>query len=324
MSRALLLALSLAAPAAHGADAVLLTGMVKALDAQPIYTPPSNSSPVVLRYYVPEGTAVQAGDPLVRIDPGQSLSQIRTLEAQIEQARAKAEKEVAELMVKAVDAEVALVDAAAALEKARVDAAVPAAHLSALDYDRYQGELERATREHALKQRELDAAGDAVTRRQSDAALEVGKLEADRRYHQAQVANAEVRAERAGVVVHGFDNWRGGRFDEGSSSWPGHPVGEVVGDGAVGVVAWALEPDRARLAEGQTVQLSFDALPGSVLDATLTRIAGAPDVKAEWGEGRYFELEVALPEAAAALPLKPGMSVRLRVPVGSEGSGVAP
>jgi len=318
------LLLALAATPALAGDAVLLTGMVRALNAQPIYTPPSNSSPVVLRYYVPEGTAVQPGDALVRIDPGQSLSQIRTLEAQIEQAEARGAKEVAELMVKAVDADVALADAEAALAKAEIDAAVPREHLSALDHDRYQGELERARREHALKQRELEAAAAAVARRREDARLEAAKLEADRRYHEAQVANAEVRAERAGVVVHGFDNWRGGRFDEGSTSWPGHQIGEVVGDGALGVVAWALEPDRARLAEGQSVRLSFDALPGSGLEARIARIAGAPDAKAEWGDGRYFELEIALPETAQSLPLKPGMSARVLVPVAAAATGLAP
>ena len=318
------LLLAMASASASASDTVLLTGMVRALEAQTIYTPPSNSSPVVLRFDLPEGTPVQPGDALVRIDPGQSLSQIRALEALIEQAAARAATEVAELMVKAVDAEVALADAKAALDKAEIDARVPREHLSALDYDRYQGERERAEREHALKARELAAAEAAVARRQDDGALEVAKLEADRRYHQAQVANAELRAERAGVVVHGFDNWRGGRFDEGSSSWPGHPIGEVVGEGALGILAWALEPDRARLAEGQAVQLSFDALPGSQLEARIARIAGAPDAKAEWGEGRYFELEISLPESAAALPLKPGMSARVLVPVAPAMPELAP
>lgn len=314
--RAAVLAAVLGAGAAPvHAGAVVLAGVVRSLDAQPIYTPPSNSWPVVLRYYVPEGTVVAAGDPLVRIDPGQSLTQTRTLVAQIEQARARMEKEIAELAVKAIDAEVALVDAHTALEKARIDAAVPPEHVSALDHDRYRGEFERATREHALKQRELEAATDAIARRRKDGDLEVAKLEADLRYHQAQVANAEVRAERAGVVVHGFDNHRGGRIDEGSSAGPGTQIGEVVGDGAMGVLAWALEPDRAQLAEGQAVRLAFDALPGSALDARIERIAGAPDVKAEWGEGRYFELEITLPPGAAQLPLRPGMSVRVEAAV---------
>jgi HlyD family secretion protein len=297
--------------------AVLITGEVRAENAQGIYVPQSDSSPVVLRYYVPDGTSVEPGDVLVRIDPGASAAQIRTLELQIEQAQARAEKEIAELQVKAIDAERALVDAEAALGKAKVDAAIPRAHLSGLDYDRYQGELERATRERALKQTEFAAAEDAVRRRRSDGALEVKKLEADRLYHQAQVANAEQRAEQAGTVIHGFDNWRGGRYDEGSSAHAGTRIGEVVGSGGMRVRAYALEPDRAGLSEGQSVTLSFDAVPGASTQGRIERIAGAPEPKAEWGEGRWFSIDIDLPEGFD-LPLKPGMSVRVAVVPASE------
>jgi HlyD family secretion protein len=299
--------------AATGAEAaVLLSGEVRAQNAESIITPPSNSSPVVLRYYVPEGTRVKAGDVLVRIDPGGSATQIRQLDAQIEQAHARAAKELAELQVKAIDAEKAWVDARAARDKARVDAAIPAAHLSALDFDRYQGERERAEREFTLKQAELEAARAAVQRRGADGVLEVDKLRADRVYHEAQVANAEQRATMDGVVLHGFDNWRGGRFDEGSSAFPGNKIGEVVGDGGMTVRAYVLEPDRGGLREAQEVGLSFDALPGVEGRGRIVRIAGAPEPKAEWGEGRYFTVDIEL-VGGEALALRPGMSVRIAV-----------
>lgn len=307
------LALLLLVLGASGVDAaVLLSGEVRAENAESIITPPSNSSPVVLRYYVPEGTRVSPGDVLVRIDPGGSATQIRQLEAQIEQALARAAKELAELQVKAIDAEKAWVDARAARDKARVDAAIPRAHLSGLDFDRHQGEKERAEREFGLKQEELAAARAAVERRAADGTLEVDKLVADRIYHEAQVANAEQRATMEGVVLHGFDNWRGGRFDEGSSAFPGNKIGEVVGDGGMKVRSYALEPDRGALREAQDVGLSFDALPGVRIRGRISRISGAPEPKAEWGEGRYFTIDID-PIDAQALPLRPGMSVRIEI-----------
>lgn len=305
---AVLLALSSAAPAAA---AVVLTGEVQAVDAQTIYTPPSNFSPVVLRYFVPEGTRVEKGDVVLRIDPGDSGSQIRDLDAQIEQARARAAKELAELRVKAVDAELALADAKAALETAKIDAAIPAELISALDHDRYQGELDRAGREHALKQKELAAANAAVMRRERDGALEIEKLQVQRDYHAAQVQASEVRADRDGVVVHGFNNnWIGGRIDEGSSTMPGSKAGEIVGAGTMRVRAWALVPDRRGLQVGQHVRLAFDALLGSAVTGRIATIAGAPDRRPEWGEGRYFSIDIALPETHG-LALLPGMSVRV-------------
>lgn len=306
--RALLFAALL--PIAVPVEAVVLTGEVQAVDAQVILTPPANMSPVVIRYFVPEGERVRKGDVVLRIDPGQAGSQVREMDSQIEQARARAAKELAGLRVAAVDARIALADAEAALETARIDAAIPEELVSALDYDRYQGEFDRARREHALKREELATAEAAVARRERDGELEVERLRVSRAYNAAQIQVSEVRADRDGVVVHGFNNnWIGGRIDEGSSTMPGSKAGEVVGGGHMRVRAWALVPDRRGLDVGQPVQVAFDALPGSALTGHITAIAGAPERRQEWGDGRYFTIDIELP--THDLALLPGMSVRI-------------
>ena len=50
---------AMALAAALPAQAVVLTGEVRAIDAQQVLTPQSNTSPVVIRYYVPEGERVK-------------------------------------------------------------------------------------------------------------------------------------------------------------------------------------------------------------------------------------------------------------------------
>src|SRR5690606_9797483 len=110
--------------AAH-VHAVVLTGEVRSIDAQVLITPQSNSSPVVIRFFVPEGQAVKKGDVVLRIDPGQSAAMIPDLDARIEQTGAKGDKDIADLEVKALDAELALVDAEAELAIARIDAKIP-------------------------------------------------------------------------------------------------------------------------------------------------------------------------------------------------------
>ena len=106
-----------------------------------------NISPLVVRYYVPEGTRVKPGDVVLRIDPGESAAKIPELESQMEQASARAAKEVAELRVKAMNAQIALSDAEAALATARVDATIPRELISRLDFDRHRGELDRTARD---------------------------------------------------------------------------------------------------------------------------------------------------------------------------------
>ena len=329
-TRALLLALLAllpAAPALAQADAAaearraMLSGVVRSTDAETIYAPMSNASPVVLRQLAADGSAVKPGDVLVRIDPGAATAQINALKTQIALARARVDKERAELEVRRVDAALALVDAEAALAKAEVDAAIPADYIARIDYDRYQGEAERARREIVLKRQELDSAGAAVQRRERDGALEVEQHEADLGFAERQIARAEQRATRAGTAVFGFHPWTGQRFETGASANSGMAIGEVVGAGELAVRAWALEVDRPGLTVGESVQVRFDALPGRTVPGRIASIAGAPEPKAEWGSGRYFTVDVTL-DGATALALKPGMSAR--VDTGLAGATVAP
>jgi len=295
------------------ACATVFSGEVRMADAQGIYTPPSMSSPVVLRYYVPDGTRVGKGDVLLRIDAGPAEAQLRKLKAQLEQTAARNAKEVAELELKQSDADLALADAQAERDTAAVDAAVPKSLISALNYDRYQSEMQRTERALAVKREAAQQAADAVARRRRDSDLELEKQRLSLAFYQDQVTQAEVRATRAGTVIHGFDNvlGNGGRFEEGSSAYPGNKVGEVVGQGeGYTVTAWVLEPDRAGLEVGQAVQLAIDALPGSRAGGRIQAIAGASIDRKEWGEGRYFEVAIAF-DRDTHLALRPGMSVRV-------------
>jgi multidrug resistance efflux pump len=309
------------------AAAVVISGEVYSVGSQVILTPPSNSAPVVLRTFAPEGSRVKAGDVVLRIDGASAVSSIREFQSQHTLARSRADKEVAELAVKAIDAERALRNAENLLAKATIDAGIPRAHVSALDFDRYAGELTRTTRELAVKQAEWEAAKTAVERRRQDATLELGQLQAQIDFAQTELSAAEVHAKRDGIVVHGFDPWRGNRFDEGASSYPGQRVGEIVDDGGglkLAVRAWALDVDRPGMSVGQAVGVAFDALGGSGVQAHIARIGGAPQAKAEWGEGRYFEieLEAAIPPALQAV-LRPGSSVRVSTELANTVGGVA-
>lgn len=306
---ALLALLAFSAPL----GATVFSGEVQVADAQSIYTPPSMSSPVVLRYYVPDGSPVKRGDVLLRIDAGPAETQLSKLQAELDQMTAKNAKEIAELQLKQSDADLALADAQAERDTAAVDAAIPKRLISALNYDRYQGEMERTERALALKKQEAAQAAAAVARRQQDSALELKKQRLSLAFFQGQVAQAVVHATTDGTVIHGFDNvfGAGGRFEEGSSSYPGTKVGEVVGRNRGYLVhAWVLEPDRRGLKTGQPVRLHVDALAGQALQGRIQAIAGASTTKSEWGDGRYFEMDIALPPEQK-LPLRPGMSVRI-------------
>jgi multidrug resistance efflux pump len=300
-----------ASPVAPTATArpLLLTGIVDAVDSQPIQVPPSNSMPVVLRNYVEEGALVKAGDVVLRID-SQEAASIRQLQIDSAQAAAMAAKETADLEVAAVAAARALAEANAAFEKAKVDAAIPRAALSGIYFDQYQGERERAARDLDVRKKASTTAIEAVQRRKNDAELQAKQRQLAIDFNIARQEQAQVRAKRDGIVVHGYSEWRGERYEEGSSGFPGNSVGHVMGTGGMRVVAWAAEADRPFLSPGQAMQVSFDALSGTMLNGKISNIASAPVAKAAWGSARYFKVEIALPEHS--LPLVAGMSVLIQ------------
>ncbi len=306
--------------------ATVFSGEVRAVDAQDLFTPPSMSSPVVLRYYVADASQVNKGDVLLRIDAGPAETQLHTLQSQLEQTATKNAKEIADLELKQADAELALADAQAERDTAAVDAVIPKALISALDYDRHQGEMQRTERALALKKSEVAQANATVERRKQDSEFELAKQRLSLKFNQDQVTDAVVRAERAGTLIHGFDNvfGNGGRFEEGSSSYPGTKVGEVVGTGSQFTVhGWVLEPDRTALRVGAAVKLRFDALPQSELPGTIRVISGTSATKSDWGDGRYYEVEIALP-AKTNLSLRQGMSVQVNTDLNAaDGNDVA-
>ena len=305
-----LLPILLFTPITH---AVVFSGEVQAVGAQNIFTPPSMSSPVVLRYFAVDGQPIKRGDELLRIDAGSTEADVIKLRAKIVQLAEKRAKEIAELELKESDAKLALADAQAERDLASLDAAIPRNLVPALNFDRYQSEMQRTEQALTLKKLQAEEATKAVASRREDGDLEMRKLRLQLDFSQSQLEEAVVHATTDGVVIHGFDNifGSGGRYEEGSSSYPGQKVGEVIGQAqGYQVRAWILEPDRLAIRTGQEVRLHFDALPGASVVGAVRSVAGASEQKREWGDGRYVAIEIELP-TKATLPLRPGMSVRV-------------
>ena len=288
--------------------AVILSGEVQAKGAKPIVMPPSMNSPTVIRYFKEEGSEVTAGEVVLKIDPAAAGSPL-TLAAELEQSGARAAREIAELEVGALDAAVAALDAQAAKDQAALDAGIPKSHLSPLDVDRYASEAARSGLDFEQKTQAAQEAKAAVERRRQDAELERKKAEIELAFAQAERARTEVKAAVSGIVAYGFNEWRGRRYGEGESASAGATVGQILNGSATFVRAYALEVDRQALSLDMPVAVKIDALPGLVIESTIASISSAPEPRAAWGDGRYFQVDIELPRVDALLV--PGMSAQI-------------
>ncbi|MBC3936302.1 HlyD family efflux transporter periplasmic adaptor subunit [Undibacterium sp. CY7W] len=289
---------------------VYITGEVVAADSQLIFVPPSNSSPVALRKFVGEGKFVHKGDVVLSIE-AQNSGTLEQLQTTLEQTRAKLDAEVAKLEVAALEADKALANMQAAHDKAEVDAALPKTQISALDFDKNQTEKEKAIRDLEVRQLAAKTTQAAVLRMKQDGELDIRKQHIKLEFTKQEIARSSVIATQDGFVTHSFNTWPQERIDEGSSVHPGTLAGTIVGNGKIGVKGWVLEADRLHIRENMAVSLQFDALPGQQANSVIKTISQAPELKADWGNGRYFRVDIPIPEQFRQ-SAAPGMSVLIQ------------
>ncbi len=318
------LAWSAALPAqtAEGAgDALLLTGTVEALYAQKLRAPRMDSWRMQIQWMAEEGSRVEPGDPVVRIDSANLASEIEQLDLQLRSARQRAQKELADLEVALLEAERTLAEAEAKLAGARLDAGVPAQHLPAIQYERYQLDARRAgtERDDALAKR--DAAQAAIAKRRTELDLEERALNLDLERKRAQLDGATLRAERAGAVLYASDRETGNKLSVGANVQFNALIAQVTVAADLVVVAALNEVDALRLPPEPRARVTLDARPDRPFPARVVRQTGAAEALEALGSSRYFELTLEL-EAPADLRLVPGMSVLVEIPTAD--AAVAP
>lgn len=286
---------------------ILISGEVIAKNAQSIFIPQSYNGQAVIRYFLPEGSPVKTGDVILRIDSS-AQNDIEQLEIGLQQSQQRVIAEQTKLNVASLEAQKQFLIAKTTLAKAEIDALLPKGQISALDFDKYQGEKARAERDLQVKQHALSMAREAQSRAQQDAALEHKKLSNNLQFQRQLLSRAEVKANQSGIVTHAYSNNTGERIEQGSTADIGELAGHVIGDGAMHIKAWAIEADRHKLKTGMPVKVSIDALPGTSFNSKIDYISQAPEERKRWGKARYFQLDIGLANATN-LPLVAGMSV---------------
>lgn len=224
---------------------------------------------LVKRVLVREGDHVQAG---------QLLLELNTSEAQAEAAKALAQLRAAEASMDAIQAggtREEILTTQAELVKARTDRDAAQRNLDAMQRLQKEGaaslgevrdaenQLQRADAQVNLLQQKLKA---RYSRPQVEE-VQAQQNEGQQAYAAAQsvLRNSAVRAPNSGVV-YSLPVHAGGFVNTGDL------LVEVADLSVVDVHSFVDEPDIARLAPGQQVDISWDAMPGRQWQGTVTRL----------------------------------------------------
>jgi len=226
----------------------------------------------VARVMVDDNAHVQAGQPLVEIDPADLDLAVQAGEADLAQARANEDQVTAQIakaraQVEASTARIAQNDAQlnrAQLDFHRIETLVSKGAVSLQDFDAARATFDsaKAAGQSLQAERAADEAGLAAAQAQQAIALaQAQKAEATLASARLQLDYTVIRASSSGRVAKK-------NVEVGQRLQPGQPVMAVVDD-QVWVVANFKENQLAHLRAGEKVQVSVDAVQGRVFQGVV-------------------------------------------------------
>lgn len=292
--------------------AQIYTGMVESSQTQVVNMPQVRGWQGKISEMAEEGTFVNIGEFLVRIDGSEIDSTIESKIEQLDVFKASAKRDMIQI-------EIDLNNANLDYQKAMVDRKV--AQLKADVPVNFIGELEYKERQLALKKsiKALDEAENnlkATQQKQKEKQLEINlgleQKQKDLAYWQGQLDSLTINATQSGYVIYAAHPWTGSKYQVGDQVNSGMEIMKVSKKQKMKVKAWVNAIDIPSLSEGKAVHVLFDALPNVQIKGEITTISSGGRDKKDWGDGLYYEVEISLHDTDN-IELLPGMSALIKL-----------
>jgi multidrug efflux pump subunit AcrA (membrane-fusion protein) len=285
------------------------TGEVVGLETTPVMTPNTPSGSLKLSWLVPEGSFVNAGDPVIRFDSTDAKlsleKQQNTLDANQENTKIKSNQQGTDektLKIDRTDAELSYDYAMTVMPQdetifskwdiitAKSDAVYAKARIDFLKIkEKTQQRIARSDQQILNIER---------SRAQSEISVIKSTLD-----------SMELRTPVGGLVLYRRERRQDPQI--GDECQPGQALVEVVNLAVLQARIYVLERDGGSLAKGQSVAIKLDAIPekeyhGSI--RTVSSVAGSIEMNSPL---RYFTCDVAITDAGGDLKrIRPGMNLR--------------
>lgn len=299
-------------------QSLLISGFVEARFKQQFSAPDSDSWQLQIKWLELEGKQVKAGDTVVVFDAAALESEVEAEEAKLRKTEAEAKKTEQKLRLERLEAESLMNIARLELEKADLDASIPASHLTKITFEKYQ--LEKKKKQLALKEQEQALAQKEVELENqiATAKIQYKSAQAELSRKQVMLKGLTQKAERSGAVVYVRHPWTGQTIKAGDTVQKGFVVLEIPDTSQLYIKAWLNEVDIARVKTGP-VELYVDALNKAGIKGQLKHISQQGESRPVWGEAYYHALEVELDDSSFdTSQLLPGMSVMVRLSDGEQ------
>ena len=313
-----------AVPASGGAAAyrpnrLLLTGEIAAASASALTVPATPTWMVQLRWLETDGAIVKKGQKVAEFDSTALSASLEERRLSLSQAEADLSVFQAESAVTRADRLLSVESRRAARDKAALDAEVPEELRSRREHEEKRLALARAETDLAKAEEDLKAHGAAVLAQTEEKGIALAKARRELTTAEEAIVALTLTAPRDGVVVVGDNPRERRKIQVGDMIWPGVVVARLPDPQGLRVEATLFDVDDGRVRPGQPATAWPDAFPDRRLSGRVSEVSAIAQPVTPDSPRRAFR--VVLPVADGSLEgLRPGMSVRVEVSLGSASS----
>lgn len=295
------------------ADPPFLVGQISDGESQQVIMPKLPGGwQRTIAWMAPEGTQVNPGDVIVRLDPGDLISQEETLRIRLEEVQLSAEAREAEMQLNILDAETAVMEAESNVRIALFNAEVPDNVRPRLNFERDQLGLENARNALIRAEQNLVSANKAWEQQQPVTQINIEHVRTELQSVQDAIAQTEIRADRKGMLIYAENPFTRLKIFPGQTLQPSLSIALVSNQEYLQFSFWVHEADIRKINIGTMLAVTPDALPDQTVRAETIWISNHASTRDDWGEGGYFEL-TAQPSDSLPKGFLPGMSIMAEI-----------
>lgn len=253
---------------------------------------------------VPEGTTVDSGDVVGRLDVTDLMNKIQDIEINIQRFETELEQVRLDCTLTMATAREEIVNLNYAKEERK------------LEWEQSTFEPPSTQRqakiEHEKSKRAYDQANVSYVTKEKQSTAKMRIAESDLFKEQKKyesfldmMGKFVIRAEQPGMVIY-YREWGGEKRVVGSTVHTWEPIIATLPDlSEMESITYVNEVDRQKVDTGQVVTVTFDAIPGKEIKGRIVHVAEVPQ-ELKNSDAKVFEVKVKILEADETL--RPGMS----------------
>lgn len=312
MRIAQLLSLALLSITVEAQSNLLLTGQVSSSAKQVINAPQSSRWQIQIQWMEEEGAMVKEGDTIAVFDGSNEQSRldqnIESLERQVlelEQMRMEQER-------KFISAQGSLTLAIMRVEKAQIEASVPASDVSQYEKGQYDLALQRAMLEQVKAEEALRRATQERETEIQKKNIDIQKVGEEIAYLEGLLAKMNITATISGPITYAMHPWTQQKITAGNNLQPSWKLMDVQATTNFQIETWVHEIDAVGLKDKTKVELIVDAYPNKSFEGYIEAISSQSEKRTQWSKSSYFPAIVKF-TTPPNINLLPGMSVRIQI-----------